>query len=44
MNKEELIKKIETLPRYSFFTDKRKFTTEDVISRKKVIELIKKYD
>jgi len=42
MNKEEIIKKIKSLPRYTFLTDKREFTTADVISREKVIELIKK--
>jgi len=42
MNKEELIQKIKKLPRYTFFTDKREFTKQDIISREKVIELIKK--
>lgn len=41
MNKE-IIKKIKSLPRYTFLTDEREFTTADVISREKVIELIKK--
>ena len=39
---ERIIKKIKSLPRYTFLTDKREFTKQDVISREKVIELIKK--
>jgi len=40
MNKEEIIKKIKSLPRYTFLTDKREFTTADVISREAVIKIL----
>ena len=40
MNKE-IIKKIKTLPRYTFLTDKREFTKQDVISREAVIKILK---
>ena len=40
MNKE-IIKKIKSLPRYTFLTDKREFTKQNVISREAVIKHIK---
>jgi len=40
MREYKLIKKIESLPRYTFLTDKREFTTADVISREAVIKIL----
>ena len=40
MSKEELIKKIKSLPRYTFLIDKREFTKQDVISREAVIKIL----
>ena len=40
MNKEEVIKKIKALPRYTFLTDEREFTRQDVISREAVIKIL----
>jgi len=37
---ERIIKKIKSLPRYTFLTDKREFTTADVISREAVIKIL----
>lgn len=42
MNKE-IIKKIKSLPRYTFLTDKREFTKQDVISREAVIKILNHY-
>ena len=40
MREYKLIKKIKSLPRYTFLTDKREFTTADVISREAVIKIL----
>jgi hypothetical protein len=37
---ERIIKKIKSLPRYTFLTDKRDFTKQDVISREAVIKIL----
>ena len=37
---ERIIKKIKSLPRYTFLTDKREFTKQDVISREAVIKIL----
>ena len=37
---ERIIKKIKSLPRYTFLTDKREFTRQDVISREAVIKIL----
>ena len=37
---ERIIKKIKSLPRYTFLTDKREFIKQDVISREAVIKIL----
>jgi len=37
---ERIIKKIKSLPRYTFLTDKREFIKQDAISREAVIKIL----